>query len=113
MSVLTSQTSLHAEKFLVVHSERFPVVRWAWLSILVNIINTSILSSPSFPLLPLPPPPLPPFSVLLMLIKIICDYCQIVDDLPNLVTDILSKLADMLKVMSHDMPHPLVTCHAH
>ena len=53
VSVLTSQTSLHAEKFLIVHSQRFPVVRWAWLLILVNIINTNILSPFSLPPSPL------------------------------------------------------------
>lgn len=28
----------------------------------------------------------------------ISDYCQIADDIPNLVTDVLSKLVDILKV---------------
>ncbi len=38
-------------------------------------------------------------SVLLILIKMISDYCQIVNDLPNLVTDILTRLVDMIKVI--------------
>lgn len=36
-------------------------------------------------------------SVLLLLIKMITEYCQIINDLPMLVTDILGKLVDMLK----------------
>ena len=36
--------------------------------------------------------------VMLLLIKMVMEYCQCTDDLPMLVTEVLGKLVDMMKV---------------
>ena len=38
---------------------------------------------------------------MLLLIKIVVEYCQCADDLPMLVTEVLMKMIDMLKVCIH------------
>ena len=39
-------------------------------------------------------------STLLMLMKIIAEYCQCIDDVPMLVTDVMTRLCEVLKVSS-------------
>ena len=38
------------------------------------------------------------YSTLLIVVRMITEYCSCADDLPMLVTDILNKLIDLLKV---------------
>ncbi len=39
-----------------------------------------------------------PFRIVLLLIKMVMEYCSCADDLPMLITDVLSKLVEILKV---------------
>ena len=41
------------------------------------------------------------FSIVPLLVKIVLEYCQCADDLPNLVSEVMSKLIEILKVHVH------------
>lgn len=43
-------------------------------------------------------------STVLLLIRIFLEYCQCVNDIPSISTDMLTRLSDLLKVTTH---HPL------
>ena len=47
-----------------------------------------------------------PLRIVLLLIKIITEYCQCADDLPMLVTEVMSKLVDTLKVSLSSLSPP-------
>lgn len=38
------------------------------------------------------------FRTVLLLIRIILEYCQCVDNIPSIATDMLTRLSDLLKV---------------
>ena len=46
------------------------------------------------------------FRIVPLLVKIVVEYCQCADDLPNLVSEVMSKLIEVLKVrtnLSHSL----------
>ena len=47
--------------------------------------------------------------VLCILVTMVTDYCQTADDLPMLITDILGRLVDLLKV--YDSTHNITRGH--
>ena len=43
-----------------------------------------------------------PCRIVPLLVKIVLEYCQCADDLPNLVSEVMSKLIDVLKVLLYE-----------
>ena len=43
-----------------------------------------------------------PCRIVPLLVKIVLEYCQCADDLPNLVSEVMSKLIEVLKVLLYE-----------